>query len=293
LGSPDIGDEREKENPVDGDEFTDLGTSNGRSRQRSPNYPIIGLEEAVRRVRRLYQAEGQTDVPREAALKHLGYDADSGTARAMLSALRKFGLLDYRDGKIVVSSRAVDILEFGQEHSRHLQALKAAALAPDVYSQLVAKYRRGGRLPSDVSLRPVLIADLGFNPKVADSFLKDFRGSLEYAGVLDGNQLRLPEQSGQDQPDESPSTDDAMFPPDPREKDRGYRHAPTDGQPILSLLIGFVDEQPTYAQVSFSRPVRKGFLRRLARQLEALEAGADPEVGHPPRPTAQRSLELE
>jgi hypothetical protein len=162
-----------------------------RVRLRSPGYPAIGLQEAIERVAKLYAQDKTAVVPMDAAGKHIGFAKAHGQALMFLSALRKFGLVEYpSDSRVVVTRRAVDILTFPEGHERREKAVQEAALSPNIYLELFERYRNSG-LPSDEAIAPELIADKGFNPSAVASFLKDFRASLEYAGLLADGVLSL------------------------------------------------------------------------------------------------------
>jgi hypothetical protein len=160
-----------------------------KKRLRSPNYPAVGLRSAVERVAQLYRADGRAGAPFDVAIKRIGFKQAHGQARAVLSAMRKFGLVHDVRGRVAPTQDAIDIVEFPDGHERRSAALRKAALSPDIYSDLVRHFADMGSLPSDESLKPELLADRQFNPKVVDSFLTDFRQSLEYAGILAGSEL--------------------------------------------------------------------------------------------------------
>jgi hypothetical protein len=163
----------------------------GGSRHRSPNYPAVGLLEAVQRVKALISKDGKAGAPIEAAAKHIGFSGAHGTARAVLSALKKFGLIADQRGRIVPTQLAMDITSFPESHERSVAARQTAALSPVVYKHLIDRYGNMGNLPSDESMRAELVADMGFNPKAVDAFVNDFVSSLQYAGLIDANRLLL------------------------------------------------------------------------------------------------------
>jgi hypothetical protein len=258
-----------------------------KSRQRSPNYPVIDLREAVDLARKLHDADGQAGAPREAVVRRLGYTSESGRCRGVISALRKYGLIEDRGGKIVVARRAVDILMFAPDHPRHIQALRGGALGPDIYATLVSKYRKVGQLPSDASLKPELVADYGFHRNAVDTLLKNFRSSLEHAGLIEGNRLliRDQEQAGdlaeQVTPDSGAESDDRTSAFETKQ-DRTVSHGvgqfglppmQPNGSPALTLLVDFAEGQPVHAHIWFDKPLERRFLRRLGRQLELMEQG--------------------
>jgi hypothetical protein len=162
-----------------------------RRRDRSPNYPTVGLENAVERLTKLYQADGRAGAPVESAVKHIGFSSKHGQAMSVLSALRKFGLTEVKGGRIVPTKLAIEIVTFPPGSERRDAALREAALNPGIYSVIVEEYRACGQIPSDDSLKPLLVTDRGFNPKVVAGFVDKFRKSLEYAGLLNGNVLQL------------------------------------------------------------------------------------------------------
>lgn len=161
------------------------------SRHRSPNYPAVGLRDAVQRIRKLIEADGKAGSLPDVAAKHIGFSSAHGTARSVLSALRKFGLAAEQRGRIVPTPLAIEIAHYPENSERHKAALRTAALGPVIYKKLVDEYGTLGNLPSDESLRPELIVRGEFNPKAVDAFIADFRDSLTYAGLLEGNQLLL------------------------------------------------------------------------------------------------------
>ena len=158
-------------------------------RQRSPNYPSVSLPDAVAKAVRLYEGVGTAGAPPDSAAKLIGYSRNHGTARMTASALKKFGLLDERNGRLVPGRYTVDLANFPPTHPRHAAALRGAALSPTIYREVFGRYRPHGVLPPDDVLAPELVADAGFLPDKVAGFLRDFRDSLAHAGLLRGNAL--------------------------------------------------------------------------------------------------------
>jgi hypothetical protein len=167
------------------------------ARHRSPNYPAVGLRDAVERVRAIVEKDGKAGAKLDLAAKHIGFSGPHGTARAVLSALRKFGLTADQNGRIVPTQQAMDILHFPPNHERSIAARRSAATGPLIYQKLLEQFSQSGNLPSAESLRAELVADWGFNPKAVDAFLTDFLDTLNYAGLIDGNKLLLSGESQQ------------------------------------------------------------------------------------------------
>src|SRR5690242_16124300 len=102
-------------------------------RQRSPNYPAVGLPQAVKLVRALYEKDGRAGAPQDIAVKRMGFTSLHGQSRAVLSALRKFGLIDYQGNRVIPTPLAIDIIKFPASTERSVQARRTAALNPAIY----------------------------------------------------------------------------------------------------------------------------------------------------------------
>ena len=155
-----------------------------KARQRSPNYPTVGLQDALERVRRLFNEDGRANVAVEVAAKHIGYATAHGQAYSVLSALKKFGLLEENKGRVALSRRAIELLNLPVNDPRRIQALKDAALSPPIYRELVEQHAQTG-LPGDEALEAELVTYKNFNPKAVAGFVRDFRATLEFAGLSD------------------------------------------------------------------------------------------------------------
>lgn len=155
-----------------------------KTRHRSPAYPTVGLREAVERVGKLYKADGKAGAPPRLAATHIGFATAHGQALSVLAALKKFGLVTEVNGRIVPSQRAIEILNLPTSDPRRVQAVKDAALSPEVYRELIEQHRDTG-WPADDVLQADLITYRNFNPKAVAGFVKDFKDTLEFAGLSD------------------------------------------------------------------------------------------------------------
>jgi hypothetical protein len=153
-------------------------------RQRSPNYPSISLRDALDRVAKLYAADGRASSPLESAVKHFGFNRPHGTAMAVVSALRKYGLIEVDKTRVTLTQRAISILVYPDGDKRKTIAIQEAALEPEIYDELYKRYLSSGTLPSEVTLKAELEAEMKFNPKAVVDFVKDFKETLIYAGLL-------------------------------------------------------------------------------------------------------------
>jgi hypothetical protein len=155
-----------------------------KKRHRSPNYPALGLREAVERTKKLYLADGKAGVPNDKAAQHIGFSSANGSAFSALSALKKFGLIESSSGRTVPTQRAIEIAVLPESDPRRLQALRDAALSPSIYKELIRKYCQTGPPPNDLIERE-LVTYNGFNPKAVEGFVKNFLDSLDFAGLTE------------------------------------------------------------------------------------------------------------
>jgi hypothetical protein len=161
-----------------------------RARQRSPNYPAVSLEEATERVAKLYAADRKAGAPLEIALKHMGFSGKHGKSMMVASALKKYGLVEDMGGRLVPTQRAIEIVVLPKDDSRRLQALRDAALSPEINRELFDKFQADG-FPSDETLASELVAYRGFNPGVVDNFVRDFKSTIDFASLTDHVEIPL------------------------------------------------------------------------------------------------------
>jgi len=155
-----------------------------KKRQRSPNYPAVGLKEAIDRLKLFMKEDGRAGAAPAIAARHIGFATAHGQAYSTLAALKKFGLVEDKDGRVVPTQRAAEINSLPENDARRLKAIREAALLPTTFSELIAEYRDTG-LPSEETLAGELVAYKGFNPNGVKEFLKAFKETLEFAGLSD------------------------------------------------------------------------------------------------------------
>lgn len=149
------------------------------ARQRSPNYPALGLTEAIEKVRALFERERRTVVDSVAAVAAFGYNGLNGPARSTLSALRKYGLIEHSKNGVRVSDLAMRILHpEGQDEAR--QAVREAALRPDLFRELYESHAQA----SETALQSHLIRR-GFSASGAQQVIAAFRDTLTIAKLPD------------------------------------------------------------------------------------------------------------
>jgi hypothetical protein len=173
-----------------------------KKRQRSPNYPTIGLREAVERTKRFVKENGKAAAIPAIAAKLIGFSTAHGQAYSALSALKKFGLLEEKDGRVAPTQRGMEIASLPESDPRRLKAIMDAAILPTVYAELLENYR-DTNIPNDETLAGELVAYKGFNPNAVKEFLKAFRETIEFAGLSDlsvlGSETKVEEGKKQPQ----------------------------------------------------------------------------------------------
>jgi hypothetical protein len=145
-------------------------------RHRSPNYPGISLKTAADKITGWFARDGHVAAIKDSAIKQMG-----GDPGRVASALKSFGLISEENGRIKLTQRGLEIAARKQDDPKRKQAMKDAALSPAIYRDLATLYASG--LPSDSTLQSELITEKHFNKNYVDDFIKDFRDTLEIAGI--------------------------------------------------------------------------------------------------------------
>lgn len=220
----------------------DQPTSHKPKKGRSPSYPNISLDVAVKRAAKLYEAEGRNIAPIAAIQQHWGYNINSGPANLAVAALKKYGLLeDSGSGK----ERTARLTDLGYEVVHHpdpvqrAAAIRRAALLPSIHSSLWEMYRETG-LPSDATLRHELVFNRAFTETGATEFMTQFRKTVAYANL--GSTATV-DPSGEDgEPDETPgdgSNENRQQGPDGSSDVRRKRRESEPGMLTLNIpLVG-------------------------------------------------------
>ena len=163
------------------DETTGQGNgSSGGTPTRSPSFPFIDLETAIQRAEQFYEAERRNAAPSDIAVSHWGYSSKSSGGKQTLAALRAYGLLT-GTGRVSLTPRALKIVVAGAPD--RAKAIREAALAPAEFKKLWSEH--GAEPPSDQSLRHELVINRGFNENAVDDFLKNYKNTIDYSGLLD------------------------------------------------------------------------------------------------------------
>lgn len=223
-------------------------------KHRSPNYPALSLPVAIDKVRTLYDFDKRNPTPPEVIAKHLGYGPTSGSGKRVLSALKAYGLLEERAGSYRVSDLAIKLLHLPEGHPDRPAALQEAALGPEIFREMLAKYKDG--LPSDETLKAELITQRGFNPASVEEFVRNVRETVKLAQLSPGEGFQVaPTSIESTEAMGEPSV--SVQPISPQV--RFYRWA-------VSIPRGITAELRIFGQ-----ELRREDVQRIKKQLELLE----------------------
>lgn len=149
-------------------------------KERSPNYPAISLEEAIKRAQVLFKTASRTAVAPLVAVKGWGYTGLNGVSRTRLAALRHYGLTEVdKTGNVKLSRRGLTFAMRSADSPEYIDAIKEAALTPTIFRDLY-ETRNG---VSDEALRHYLVVEKKFSPDGARRVLETYRSTIEFANL--------------------------------------------------------------------------------------------------------------
>jgi hypothetical protein len=247
-------------------------------RHRSPSSPGIPIDDAIDRVRQIYEHDRRAFTTVEAILEHLGYSTRgglSGTSGRVVSALRQYGLLDEQGGQFRVSDLAFRILHLPEGSDERADLVRQAALTPPIFRNLLTFYQ--GEIPSDAALRSRLVLHEGFNPDSVEQFIRVFRRTLSIANpsVEDYTAGEEPSETPESQAGGTPQMQRPTRSPTKEELNRIFAsataaqlHALGVPVPNAGKELRFNISRDSEAQVIFRGPVTQEAIDKLAKLLE-------------------------
>jgi len=120
----------------------------------------------------------------------MGFSGKHGKSMMVVSALKKYGLVDDVAGRVVPTQRAVEIIVLAKDDPRRQQAIREAALNPDINGELYEQFAEDG-FPSGESLEAELVAYKGFNPAAVGGYVRDFLATMEFASLTSAGEIPL------------------------------------------------------------------------------------------------------
>ncbi len=157
-------------------------SESGIKKHRSPNYPYIGLEDAIQRASQLQEVAGVHPIRVTTAWET--WDYKKGAGNQIVAALDAYGLIGVESGiadnrQIKLTLEARKILDNSSERGA---LLKTAALLPLLHKE-IWEYFNGDLPPNDRVIREYLMYQRNFNPSYVDKFIDQFRATLAFANV--------------------------------------------------------------------------------------------------------------
>lgn len=242
--------------------------------RRSPRFPVLAIDEAIERARRIYRQDKLAFASLEAIKEHMGYTTKGkgGRAGRAAAALKQYGLLDERGGRFRISDLAFKILEMGEDSPERIALVKKAALNPPIIRKVFRQFE--GEPPSDKTLRDYLLFDEGFTPDSARDFIRIIRQTKDIANPSPEDYTSGEESEGAESP---PSGGSPMPQPPPTftaqpkpEVRQAFTPAPASSYPQLPLgqELRFNISRDSQAIVVFTGSVTQEAVEKLAALLE-------------------------
>ncbi len=157
-------------------------TEQSAAKERSPNYPALGLPTAIDNVRKLWQHAKRTPVEADTAARAMGYNSLSGPARTAIGALRQYGLIESGQGAVTVSGLAVNILVHPEGSADWIEAVTTAAANPALFREIAETHAN----TSDAVLSAYLYSKKKFSMDGAKRFIRSYRETTALANRVGG-----------------------------------------------------------------------------------------------------------
>ncbi len=184
--------------------------SEGKPRFRSPPYPSIPLAKAIDRIAALYSKALHHSVPIAVAASAWDYAGKSSGLFATVAALKQFGLMtdegsgDKRRFKLTDSAIRI-VRDPDPKSEKRIAAIRAAALAPKIHSELWEQYGVAGASGAmDMAVKSYLTLDRAdggaapYSDAAADELVAEYRQTLTFAGLLESSDVSFKEPGSED-----------------------------------------------------------------------------------------------
>ena len=167
-----------------------------RKRTRSPAYPYVNLEGAIKRAKDFYDKEQRNAANITVATKHWGFLEDSSSGSQTVAALISFGLMaddgigDKRTVRLTQDALKI-LLDTRPDSKEKADLIKKCALSPKIHRQIWDSFK--GNLPSDANLRHTLLFgwETPFNDNAVDYFIGELRSTIAFAKVGESDKIEI------------------------------------------------------------------------------------------------------
>ncbi len=162
-------------------------TNDRPKKDRSPSFPFVSLRRAM-----------------PAAAPTWGYGTKSSGFLQTVAALKQYGLIEDvgsgEDRKIRLTDLARSIISDTRPGVKQA-ALQTAAQTPKLFAEYIERWVPDS--PSDSHCISELEHDRGFTPDAAKSFLKSFKLTVSYAGLMARDSLSASSEQSAEQEEET------------------------------------------------------------------------------------------
>ena len=169
-------------------------TTPKRARERSPNYPAIGLRKALELAKTFWEHDRRQSVLVSRAITDLGFGAKSSTGPLMISAMMKYGLFEAEGSgdkrKVKLTELAVTLLNPSAPNRDQL--IKQAALLPGIHSKLWEKF--GAEGASEGAIHDYLVFELHFTEQAGKALIDQYLDTIAFAKLRDSDKGLLHDQ---------------------------------------------------------------------------------------------------
>lgn len=169
------------------------------ARMRSPNFPGLSLEEAIKAAKSVWDKNRLAPISREAAAKDIGYSGLTGRSLKVLGAMNQYGLIENSStGQLRVTRLAQEVfVGFPEDVKR--RAVTQAGRSPSLYREILDRFEGG--IPGENAVRSFLFQK-GFTNEGVEKALKSF---LETNRFVEINGVPDRQEALGNEPPESPS----------------------------------------------------------------------------------------
>jgi len=150
-------------------------------RRRSPNYPRATLPKILLRLKK-YRAQITDEIGDEENIaRRIGYSGVTGASVPVISALKKFGLLESLPNGFGFSSRAIEIITLDENDPAFANLVEQTAFTDELYAEIRAHF--GKQYPNVSKLREFLLIK-GFVPNGVATVIDLYRQTFDFVASL-------------------------------------------------------------------------------------------------------------
>lgn len=150
------------------------------ARMRSPNYPAMSLEDALKGAKVLWDKNRVTTISREAAAKDLGYTGLTGRSLQVLGALNQYGLTENAAKGHMRVTKLGEAALIGFPEGVKRKAISQAARSPSFFRDILERFE--GAVPGENAVRFFLLSN-GFTNDGVEKALRVFADTTRFVEI--------------------------------------------------------------------------------------------------------------